>query len=64
MAVYNMSRLVMMDGLGMKPLATSTQSGLAALSSYAKQPVMTCHYRQLMTDLESLPAFVIQRKGP
>ena len=40
-AAYRDWLLVMMLGLGINPLLTSTQLGLAAPNSYPKQPVIT-----------------------
>ncbi len=43
MAVYSISLLVRISGVGMKPFATSSQTGFTAASSYTKHPKMVAH---------------------
>lgn len=48
MATYSISGLVMMTGLGIRPLATSSQFGFTAASSYLRHTtVITRYARQL-----------------
>ena len=49
MAVYSMSLLVRISGVGMKPLATSSQTGFTAASSYTKHPKIVAHRRRTST---------------
>ena len=63
MATYSMPGSVMISERGMKPLATSTQLGLTAASSYTKHAKMVAHSSSTSACVGRCPRLVSKKAG-